>query len=191
MLNKSRVTCPHCGVRFRIPFGFTGETIGCPGCWKGLKLTDVISTPPRRWWRSRLTLVRDWINSWRRPPDPRTSEGFLETRQWALDYIPPREDEVYAIALDYAEKRYEEMLNLSEALDKKLDDLARTSLAIGVLIATVARVLGAETPLGRSRTSVNLGGSQLRPIRPGCDLVEGADALWYAVGDSQPAKGNG
>ncbi len=42
------------------------------------------------------------------------------------------------------------MLNLSEVLDKKLDGLARTSLAIGVLIATVARVLGAETPLGRS-----------------------------------------
>ncbi len=42
------------------------------------------------------------------------------------------------------------MLNLSEALDKKLDDLARTSLAIGVLIATVARVLDSDTPLGRS-----------------------------------------
>jgi hypothetical protein len=54
------------------------------------------------------------------------------------------------LALEYAQKRYEEMLNLSEVLDKKLDGLARTSLAIGVLIATVARVLGAETPLGRS-----------------------------------------
>src|SRR5271157_4867401 len=42
------------------------------------------------------------------------------------------------------------MLNLSEVLDKKLEGLARTSLAIGVLIATVARALGSNTPLGRS-----------------------------------------
>ena len=42
------------------------------------------------------------------------------------------------------------MLSLSEVLDTKLEGLARTSLAIGVLIATVARVLGADTPLGRS-----------------------------------------
>jgi hypothetical protein len=41
-------------------------------------------------------------------------------------------------------------MNLSEVLNRKLDGLARTSLAIGVLIATVARVLGTETPLGRS-----------------------------------------
>ncbi|WP_165227115.1 hypothetical protein [Aquisphaera insulae] len=74
----------------------------------------------------------------------------METRQWALDYIPRREDEIYDLALKYAENRYEEMLKLSEILDKKLDDLARTSLAIGVIIATVARVLGANTPLGRS-----------------------------------------
>jgi hypothetical protein len=76
--------------------------------------------------------------------------GFLETSQWALDYNPVREGEDYGLALEYAAKRYDEMLSLSEVLDKKLDDLARTSLAIGVLIATVARVLGAETPLGRS-----------------------------------------
>jgi hypothetical protein len=67
-----------------------------------------------------------------------------------LDYNPPREGEDYTLALEYAEKRYEEMLNLSEVLDQKLEGLARTSLAIGVLIATVARALGSNTPLGRS-----------------------------------------
>jgi hypothetical protein len=104
-------------------------------------------SPP--WWQSRMTLALNWLNSWRRPPNPGVSPGFLETRQWALDYNPAEGND-YGLALEYAEKRYGEMQDLSEALDKKLDDLARTSLAIGVLIATVAKVLGADTPLGRS-----------------------------------------
>ena len=141
MLDQPKISCPHCGVHFRLPLGFTGETIGCPGCWKGLTLMNVANTSHSVWWRSLFRRVLNWTNSWRRPPDATRSAGFLETRQWALDYDPPREDEDYSMALGYAEKRYEEMLNLSEVLDKKLDGLARTSLAIGVLIATVARVL--------------------------------------------------
>jgi hypothetical protein len=130
--------------------GFTGQMIGCPGCWRLLDVTSRIAAPRPVWWRSGIAWVLSWIKSWRGPPEPTTSAGFLETRQWALDYDPIREGEDYTLAREYAEKRYEEMLNLSEVLDKKLDGLARTSLAIGVLIATVARVLGAETPLGRS-----------------------------------------
>jgi len=122
--------------------------IGCPGCWRVVNMPSSITpTAPPAWW---VTRAWDWVDSWRRPPDPAKSAGFLETRQWALDYNPPREGEDYTLALEYAEKRYEEMLNLSEVLDKKLEGLARTSLAIGVLIATVARALGSNTPLGRS-----------------------------------------
>jgi hypothetical protein len=150
MWDRPKITCPSCGVYFRLPLGFRGETIGCPGCWRGLDLTNLTTTPSSARQHPRAVRVWNWLDSWRRPPDPARSAGFLETRQWALDYDPPREDEDYTLALEYAEKRYEEMLNLSEVLDKKLDGLARTSLAIGVLIATVARVLGAETPLGRS-----------------------------------------
>lgn len=84
------------------------------------------------------------------PPDAGKMEGFLEAQKWSLDYSPPREGDEYDLVLDYAKGRYEEMLGISEALDKKLDDVARTSLAIGVLIATVARFLGTETPFGRS-----------------------------------------
>ena len=65
------------------------------------------------------------------------------------------------------------MLNLSEVLDKKLDGLARTSLAIGVLIATVARRLGQKHH--SAAHLAHMGGDQLRPVRPGCDLVEGPD----------------
>ncbi len=150
MSDRPRITCPRCGVYFRLPLGFSGETLGCPGCWGALDLTQLATTVPQPRRRARLTSIWDWLNSWRRPPDPATSAGFMETRQWALDYSPPREDGDYELALEYAQKRYEEMLGLSEVLDQKLDGLARTSLAIGVLIATLARVLGAETPLGRS-----------------------------------------
>lgn len=114
-------------------------------------MAELTTKPTRSWRRSMTCWFFNWVDSWRRPPDPSRSEGFLETRQWALDYDPSREAEAYGLALGYAEKRYEEMLNLSEVLDKKLDDLARTSLAIGILIATAARVLGPNTPLGRSR----------------------------------------
>jgi len=148
MWNQPKITCPICGVRFRLPLGFTGGMIGCPGCWRVVNMPSPITpTTPPAWW---VTRAWDWTDSWRRPPDPAKSAGFLETRQWALDYDPPREGEDYTLALEYAEKRYEEMLNLSEVLDKKLEGLARTSLAIGVLIATVARALGSNTPLGRS-----------------------------------------
>ena len=148
MWNQPKITCPICGVRFRLPLGFTGGMIGCPGCWRVVNMPSPITpTTPPAWW---VTRAWDRTDSWRRPPDPAKSAGFLETRQWALDYNPPREGEDYTLALEYAEKRYEEMLNLSEVLDKKLEGLARTSLAIGVIIATVARALGSNTPLGRS-----------------------------------------
>lgn len=147
--NRSKLTCPVCGVGFRLPLGFSGQTIGCPGCWKVLDVADLTTRMILSWRRSTMLLFFKWVDSWRRPPDPSTSEGFLETQQWALNYDPSREAEAYGLALGYAEKRYAEMLNLSEVLDKKLDDLARTSLAIGILIATVARVLGPSTPLGR------------------------------------------
>ena len=144
------IHCPLCRVRFRLPLGFKGRTIGCPGCWKVLDVTNLTNEKPPAWRKILLATLLSWLDSWRRPPDPARSAGFIETRQWAWDYNPSPLREVYELALEFAEKRYEEMRNLSETLDKKLDDVARTSLAIGVLIATAARVLGADSSLGRS-----------------------------------------
>jgi hypothetical protein len=101
-------------------------------------------------WSPRIAKILSWLDSWRRPPDPLVSQGFLETQQWALNYNPPRNGDEYEFAMEYAKSRYEEMLSLSETLDKKLDDLARTSLTIGVIIATVAKVFGSDTRLGNS-----------------------------------------
>lgn len=103
-----------------------------------------------KWLSSRIPGARRWIGSWWHPPAPEAAVGFIETRQWALDYIPLREGDDYALVLEYAEKRHEEMLGLSAEMDKKLDDLARTALAIGVLVATAARVLGVNSDFGRS-----------------------------------------
>lgn len=91
-----------------------------------------------------------WFISLFWPPKASQSEGYLETQKWALDYNPTRDGDDYALTMEYAQGRYEEVINVSETLDKKLDDVARTSLAIGVIIATLARALGAETPLGKS-----------------------------------------
>ena len=90
MWNQPKVTCPNCGIRFLLPLRFTGGIIGCPGCWKVLNMPSPSTTSPPAWWGSKLARFLTWLDSWLRPPDPANSAGFLETRQWALDYDPQR-----------------------------------------------------------------------------------------------------
>ena len=152
MWNQPKITCPICGVRFRLPLGFTGQMIGCPGCWKVVNMSiPTTAAPPPARWRSWLTRALSPGRFVAASPGYREVGGIPgDPAVGRIDYNPSREKDDYALALEYTQKRYEEMLNLSEVLDKKLEGLARTSLAIGVLIATVARVLGEDTPLGRS-----------------------------------------
>jgi hypothetical protein len=79
-------------------------------------------------------------------------EGLDQTEQWALTYGALRDDsdQAYSLAREYAQERYDELVALAEGLDKKLDELARTALTIGTIVATVARVMGLDTALTHS-----------------------------------------
>ena len=151
MRDQVLVTCPLCTAKFYLPEGYAIDPLGCPGCWRVVNLASLWPKPTESWSRlPTIARVRIWGASWRRPPDPKVSAGFLDTQQWALDYNPTRDSDGYSLALEYAEKRYDEMRELSDVLDKKLDDIARTSLAVGVLIATAAKVMESASTFGRS-----------------------------------------
>ena len=49
--------------------------------------------------------------------------------------------------MGYAKERYDELVKVSESLDKKLDEIAKTALTIGTIIADVAKVEGLDTAL--------------------------------------------
>jgi hypothetical protein len=108
--------------------------------------------PGQAWsWLSRpLGASGRWLSTWWHPPD--NLLGLLETEEWVYGYASPREDEdgAYSLAMEYASKRYEEIAKIAEALDRKLDDLGRTALTIGTIVATVARIAGFPGGLMRS-----------------------------------------
>lgn len=99
-----------------------------------------------------LRRIRGWLRGWVEPPDVENEEWFQEEEAWVLNYLPPRDDESYEVTYKYAESRYNAGLELSETLDKKLDDLVRTSAAIGAIVATVVRVLGTGTATSLSHS---------------------------------------
>lgn len=88
--------------------------------------------------------VRIWVRRYWKPLDE--TAGVEEVERWANDYTAPRdvEDDAYEIARDNAVARYEEVLRVSEGLDKKLEDLARTALTVGGIVATLSKVTGVQ-----------------------------------------------
>jgi len=102
------------------------------------------------WWIKRMRREWAWLRIWWQPP--RDPEGFQQAEQWAENYGAPRDldDGTYALTLEYAKDRYAELVEVSEALDKKLDELARMALAVGAIVATAARVLGLDSSFIRS-----------------------------------------
>ena len=107
----------------------------------------------RSWWAQQgwpVNLVWKWLVSCFRPP--KYVEEFEETEGWVARYAALRdtEDGTYSLAREYAKERYDEVVSVSEGLDTKLDELARTALTIAAIVATAARVLGLDTALFRS-----------------------------------------
>ena len=103
------------------------------------------------WCVGKLLGLRKGLTSWVRPPAD--LEGRDETERWAASYAALRddsEDGTYALAREYAKERYDEMVKASEDLDKKLDDLAKAALAVGGIVATIARVIGLDPALFHS-----------------------------------------
>jgi hypothetical protein len=131
------IHCPACRVRFRLPVGFADERISCPGCWTWVDLSDVTAMQGDAW-----RLAREWLFSWFRATDAKDSREFLETQQWSVDYSPSSTTDHYELVAEHAKDRYEHILEISETLDKKLEELAKTSGTVVLIIAAVSSALG-------------------------------------------------
>lgn len=101
-------------------------------------------------WGPKVKGAGTWLRSWWHAPDPNTSEGFLDNEQWALNYTPARNEDIYSLTSAFAQARYAEVWSVSESLDKKFDDLAKTVIAIVVIVATVTRGVGTVATISRS-----------------------------------------
>jgi hypothetical protein len=94
-----------------------------------------------------------WLRSWWHPPDLNylveigKDKDLKNAYEWAGDYAPTRNGEIYEAILDFAEKSYEEMVNVSDGLDKKADDLMKISGTIGAALAAAGRISGASALL--------------------------------------------
>lgn len=87
-----------------------------------------------------------WWKTWWTAPDlnaPWEDIGQFAAYVWAVNYSParPRDDDVYATVLNYAERNYDQSIKLAESYDKKLDDLMKSVMAVGAIIATAVRFL--------------------------------------------------
>jgi len=113
------------------------------------------SRPARRIWL--------WIKSWWHPPDLDRmveigeNEGLKEAYNWADNYSPERNGDVYDPVLSYAQKSYDEMVEIADNLDKKADDLMKISGAVGAALAAAGRISGASTVLASPLVLVAIG----------------------------------
>ena len=112
--------------------------VPCPGCWQWTEV--VIPNPAEeylwlQWWNM---LPRPWLLSWFRPIDPRNTPDFLDAEQWAINYAPAHESEVYAFIEQFAEKQFEFVAGATDTLDKKADAWARFAATIAGATVTAA-----------------------------------------------------
>jgi hypothetical protein len=115
----------------------------------------VIGGAQRRYRDRPYWLTFSWWKTWWTAPDlaaPAEDPDHNATLLWALDYSPSRPDDadIYASALKYAERQYDQSIKLAETIDKKLDDLLRIAATLGTIIATAARFLPEVGRLARS-----------------------------------------
>jgi hypothetical protein len=81
------------------------------------------------------------------PPDVEdyeADERHREEVEWGDQYLPERDSETYPTVAKYAERYYEQMLSVSDGLDKRFDDIIKTAAALGAILAAIARVAGSN-----------------------------------------------
>ncbi len=105
--------------------------------------------------RFEFVITRSWWKTWYHHPDlenPREDDDHQDAENWVLAYNPRglASDDAYNSALKYAERLYDQVVKINEALDKKLDDLWRNASTIGTILAAAARFLPLTYSLGSS-----------------------------------------
>lgn len=109
------------------------------------------------WWnRSRRyfnIIVGFFVSMWH-PPDLdamleiNENQDLIAAYNWAADYAPSRNGSVYEAVLKYAEKYYGEVVDTSDTLDKKADDLMRISGTVAAALAAAGRIESLKVAFG-------------------------------------------
>jgi hypothetical protein len=88
-----------------------------------------------------------WVLSHVMPPGVEIVTA--EDSKWATGYLPQRDDDVYGVVVQYAEKQYYSILNYFDAVDKKVDEHLRfmTTLIGAVTALAASKVVGFEHPV--------------------------------------------
>lgn len=84
---------------------------------------------------------------WWSGPDLRRVAGvpeLAEAERWAGRYRPLRDDPIYGAVRGLAERSYGELAALADGLDRKADDLMKTSAALAAILAAAGRIAGAS-----------------------------------------------
>jgi len=85
-----------------------------------------------------------WWRTWWFPPIIQDDPLYRETDAWALDYTPSKKDDVHSPVLQFAERRFDQMVKATENVDKKADDLIRTASTIGAALVAATKIFAAS-----------------------------------------------
>jgi hypothetical protein len=79
-----------------------------------------------------------WLRSWILAPSPQFDSATITATNWALDYAPKGNEDVYPLIAEFAEHQYTQMVASYDNLDRKADELIRLTTTISGAILTAA-----------------------------------------------------
>ena len=76
------------------------------------------------------------------------NQDLVLAYDWEIRFAPSRNGTVYEAVLKYAENYYKEVIDTSDALDKKSDDLMRISGTVAAALAAAGRIESLQAAFG-------------------------------------------
>lgn len=110
------------------------------------QLQVTLARVPSRWALSQAAFLA-WLRHTFWQPDFTRSREYQEARNWLNCQFQPLSDEpTYESALEYAWKKYDEVLDGAQTLDKKADNLMRNAGLVAGLIGIAINTLKIPVP---------------------------------------------
>ena len=81
---------------------------------------------------------------WLISPTLEDDDNYQKTLNWAREFSPEPEKEAYTVALEFAKRKFELAVGHMDTLDKKADDLIRTSVTVAALLVGAIKALQVE-----------------------------------------------
>ena len=123
--------------------------MGCPSCWRIVNVTVPAPTYPLH------LRISAYLISWFRPPRLDADADYQAAKEWARLYSPTGREENGEVLLQFSKDHYTLVSSMLGELDKKADDLMRTTLAVfGAVLAAVSRTSFRSPSLGSGSQSL-------------------------------------